>query len=180
MRSFFGISGGNSTDFQFRSGFCAKRFTNFQARCKILKITVINGPNLNMLGMRDRSHYGGMTLEELNAYVREYCAARGVETEFLQSNFEGEIVGWIQRADCDAMILNAGAYTHYSYAIRDAIECRSFPVAEVHLSDIHSREPFRHVSVLEPVCAVQIAGKKERSYTEAVDFLISELGETLK
>ena len=137
-----------------------------------MKITVINGPNLNMLGKRDKSHYGDLTLDELNAYVREYCAARGAETEFLQSNYEGEIVGWIQTADCDGMILNAGAYTHYSYAIRDAIECRRFPVAEVHLSDIHAREPFRRVSVLEPVCAVQIAGKKEKSYTEAADFLI--------
>ena len=138
-----------------------------------MKITVINGPNLNMLGRRDRSHYGDMTLAELEDFVRDYCAERGIETEFLQSNCEGEIVGWIQSAACDGMILNAGAYTHYSYAIRDAIECRNFPVAEVHLSDIHSREPFRRISVLEPVCAVQIAGKRERSYTEAVDFLIS-------
>ena len=80
-----------------------------------MKITIINGPNLNMLGMRDRSHYGGMTLGELNAYVGDYCAARGVETEFLQSNFEGEIVGWIQHADCDAMILNPlGLHPHVS------------------------------------------------------------------
>lgn len=145
-----------------------------------MKFTVINGPNLNMLGRRDPAQYGTLTLDELVAHVRRYCRGRGVETVFLQSNSEGQIVTWIQEADCDGMILNAGAYTHTSYAIRDAIECRDFPVVETHLSDIHAREPFRRISVIRDVCAAQVCGRREESYTEAADILIKLLSENTK
>ena len=142
-----------------------------------MKVLILNGPNLNMLGKRDPAHYGTLTYDALVEYIRRYCRARGLDTEFLQSNSEGQLVTWIQEADCDGMILNAGAYTHYSYAIRDAIECVPYPVVETHLSDIGSREPVRRISVLSDVCIAQVSGKKQDSYTEAAELLIRYLKE---
>jgi len=132
----------------------------------VSKILVIHGPNLNLLGQREPQIYGAMTLEEINNRLREYAAAKGAELEIVQSNHEGEIIDALQRARswADGIVINAGAYTHYSYAIRDAIAASGVRTVEVHLSNIHAREPFRHISVIAPVCWGQIAGFGWRSY----------------
>lgn len=134
-----------------------------------MKFLVINGPNLNMLGKRDKTLYGRLTLEELNKYISDYCASLGDEAEFFQSNCEGEIIGALQAASADAILLNAGAYTHYSYAIRDAVECIGIPVAEVHLSDTDKREDFRKFSVLSGVVKFAVKGLKQDSYIAAIN-----------
>jgi len=136
-----------------------------------MKILVINGVNLHMLGRRKAEHYGAMTLAQLEDMVRDHAIKQGVDTEFFQSNCEGALVDKITQNECDAIVLNAGAYTHYSYAIADAIECCGKPVVEVHLSDVENREEFRKISVLTPVCVARFFGKKEKSYFEAIDFL---------
>jgi 3-dehydroquinate dehydratase-2 len=141
-----------------------------------MRFLIINGPSLNMLGRRDSAHYGSMTLEQLNAFIGEYCAKNGDSCEFFQSSCEGQIIDKLHAADCDAILLNAGAYTHYSYAIRDAIECISVPVAEVHLSDTDEREDFRKVSVIRDVVKFTVKGLKHESYLEA----IRRFKETLK
>lgn len=137
-----------------------------------MKVLVINGVNLHMLGKRKAEHYGTMTLEDLQNAVKNYADGKNIETEFFQSNCEGRLVDKITQNDADAIILNAGAYTHYSYAIADAVECCGKPVAEVHLSDVENREDFRKISVLTPVCAARFYGKKEKSYFEALDWLV--------
>ena len=141
-----------------------------------MKILVINGPNLNMLGKRNPEHYGTRTLSDIEKDVKEYALSKGAETEFFQSACEGEIVNRLNMAygSVDGVIINAGAYTHYSYAIRDALEILEVPKIEVHLSDIHSREEFRRVSVIEPVCHKQIAGFGEKGYIMAVDVILGE------
>ncbi len=136
-----------------------------------MKILVINGANLNMLGRRDPRHYGDFTLSELEKTVKDYADGKNVAVKFFQSNHEGDLVDKLQQSDCDAVILNAGAYSHYSYALRDCIECLGKPVAEVHLSDIYARESFRHNDVLAEVCARVICGKGIDGYLEALDFL---------
>ncbi len=143
---------------------------------KTMKILIINGPNLNMLGKRNPKHYGTETLKDIEKMIEKYAAERGVETEFFQSAYEGAIVEKLNEAyfSADGVIINAGAYTHYSYAIRDAIEILTVPVIEVHLSDIHAREAFRNVSVIEPVCKKQIAGHGSKGYIMAVDALLGE------
>lgn len=140
-----------------------------------MKILVINGVNLGSLGKRNPEHYGTLTLDGLNALVRDYCQAKGVDTEFFHSNCEGCIVDAIEQTDADAIMINAGAYTHYSYAIRDALECKSVLKAEVHLSDINNREPFRKTRVFEAVVDGFFCGKKEKSYFEAVDFITERI-----
>ncbi len=139
-----------------------------------MKILVLNGVNLNMLGKRSAAHYGTFTLAELNKKIAEHFAGSDICLDFKQTNHEGEIVETLQRAAerYNGVVLNAGAYTHYSYAIRDAIECAGLSVTEVHLSDISTREPFRKVSVLEDVCCARFYGKKEGSYIEAINWLI--------
>jgi 3-dehydroquinate dehydratase-2 len=134
-----------------------------------LLITVINGPNLNMLGAREPDKYGLATLEEINKLVRETADELGVTCEFFQSNSEGELVSAIQRAGrSDGIILNAGAYTHYSIAIRDAIAAIAAPVVEVHISNVHAREEFRRISVIAPVCRGVISGFGPNSYVLAL------------
>ena len=125
-----------------------------------MKILVINGPNLNLLGIREPEIYGDETLEDLMEYVRDYCKPRNVEVDFFQSNHEGALVDRIQQANhqYDYIIFNAAAFTHYSIAIRDAIAAIDVPVIEVHISNIHQREEFRHTSVLAPVAMGQICG----------------------
>ena len=137
-----------------------------------MKILLLNGVNLNMLGKRDSRYYGTDTLSELEGKVREYAAKFGVQVTCKQSNIEGELVNILQQSDCDAVIFNAGAYSHYSYALYDCIECIDQPVVEVHLSNIYEREPFRHVDVLESVCATRFYGNGVRSYLDAVDFIL--------
>jgi 3-dehydroquinate dehydratase-2 len=133
------------------------------------KIVIINGPNLNMLGEREPGVYGEETLEGINEWLTAEAAALGLELEFFQSNVEGEIVTAVQEAgDADGIVLNAGAYTHYSIAIRDAVAAVRAPVVEVHLSNVYAREDFRHVSVIGPVCKGSIAGFGRGSYLLAL------------
>ncbi len=135
------------------------------------KIYVLNGPNLNALGMREVGIYGSDTLDSINAEIAERAAARGLECVFFQSNSEGALIDEIQLAHRkgDGIILNAGAYTHYSYALRDAIATVRMPCIEVHMSNVAAREEFRHTSVIGPVCAGTIAGFGKLSYLLAVD-----------
>lgn len=138
-----------------------------------MKLQVINGVNLNLLGEREPGFYGNKTLSDINAEIAAFCKSRGVEVEFYQSNIEGEICEKIQTAKCDGIILNAGAYSHYSIAIRDAITASRKKVVEVHISNVFAREEFRHTSVIAPVCAGLITGFKEKSYLLAVEsFLV--------
>ncbi len=138
-----------------------------------MKLQVINGVNLNLLGEREPGVYGNKTLSDINAEIAAFCKSRGVEVDFYQSNIEGEICEKIQSAKCDGIILNAGAYSHYSIAIRDAITASRKKVVEVHISNVFSREEFRHTSVIAPVCAGLITGFKEKSYLLAVEsFLV--------
>lgn len=139
-----------------------------------MNILVINGPNLNLLGRREPEIYGCGSYEDLCAFLRDYAKERHCGLEILQTNHEGTIIDWLQDRweSVDAFILNPGAFTHYSYAIRDAIKAVPRPVVEVHLSDLSQREPFRRVSVLKDVCAHQIMGKGFQSYSEAIDWLM--------
>lgn len=134
------------------------------------KVLIINGPNLNMLGIREKSIYGADTLDSINAEIKAYGDELNIECDFFQSNCEGEIITKIHSvlAEYDGCIINAGAYTHYSYAIRDAIACVNKPFIEVHMSDVMAREEFRHVSVIREVCKDVIAGFGKKSYTMAL------------
>ena len=125
-----------------------------------MKIVVIQGPNLNMLGVREQNIYGPMKLEQIHAQMQEAASQNGVEIEFFQSNLEGELVDKIQECygDADGIIINAAAYTHTSIAIRDAIAAVSMPTIEVHISNIYRREDFRQKNLIAPVCASSIIG----------------------
>lgn len=138
------------------------------------KYLVINGVNLNMLGVREPNIYGTNTLESLEANIRNKAAELGVETDFFQSNFEGEIVEKIHAAmnNYDGIIINPGAFTHYSYAIRDAIAAVSIDTVEVHISNIYTREEFRHTSVTAPECIGQISGLGFKGYELALEALV--------
>ena len=144
-----------------------------------MKILVINGPNLNMLGKRNPKIYGTKTLSDIEKDIASYAKEKGIDTEFFQSACEGEIVNKLNMAydNADGVIINAGAYTHYSYAIRDALEILEVPKIEVHLSDIHAREAFRNISVIEEVCTFQIAGFGDKGYIMAVDKILEILSE---
>ena len=144
----------------------------------VKRILVLNGPNLNLLGTREPEIYGRTTLNDINEILRERAKVAGVdEIDFLQSNFEGELVEAIQKARgrYDYILLNAGALTHYSVALRDAIAAVPVPVIELHLSNIHRREEFRHTSVIAPVVVGQICGFGVDSYTAALDSAIRKL-----
>lgn len=125
-----------------------------------MKIVVIQGPNLNMLGIREQNIYGPMKLEQIHEQMKEVATQNGVEIEFFQSNLEGEIVDKIQECygDAQGIIINAAAYTHTSIAIRDAISAVSLPAIEVHISNIHRREEFREKNMIAPVCTSSIVG----------------------
>jgi len=138
-----------------------------------MKIFIINGPNLNMLGKREPEHYGSQTLDDMNEEIKTQAKSLGIETEFFQSNTEGEIINYLHNAKADGIILNAGAFTHYSYAIHDAVKSIDIPVIEVHLSNIHKREEFRHKSVLAGACAGQISGFGKYSYILALQYFNS-------
>lgn len=140
-----------------------------------MKILVINGPNLNMLGIREPKIYGSGTYEALAEKIKSHCAERGAEVKIFQSNHEGDIVDEIQRAygNVDAIVINPAAYTHTSVAIADALKAVSIPAVEVHISDVNSREDFRKISFVRDICLKTISGHGFDGYTEAIDYLIS-------
>lgn len=146
-----------------------------------MKFLIINGVNLNLTGLREKSVYGTRSLEEINRRISESCAREGDETEFFQSNGEGEICDKLHEAfltrSVDGIVLNAGAFSHYSYAVRDAIAAIDIPVAEVHMSNIAAREDFRRRSVLSEVCAGVVFGFGEASYLAAIAGLKQALSE---
>jgi 3-dehydroquinate dehydratase-2 len=145
---------------------------------KNIKIIVINGPNLNLLGTREKSIYGEKTLDEINFQVSEHALKKSAEIIFFQSNIEGEIIDFIQKnRNCNGLVINPGAYTHTSIAIRDAISGVAIPSVEVHISNIHSREEFRKNSYIAPVCIGQISGFGIYSYILGLDAIINYLEE---
>ena len=143
-----------------------------------MKILVINGPNINFLGIREKHIYGSDNYDSLLSSIDEYAKERNVDFECFQSNCEGEIIDKIQEAylkGVDGIVINPGAYTHYSIAIRDALASVDVPKIEVHISNVHAREEFRHVSVTAPVCTAQITGLGLYCYKCAIDAVINIL-----
>ncbi|MBA7528043.1 3-dehydroquinate dehydratase [subsurface metagenome] len=140
------------------------------------RVVVIHGPNLNMLGKREVGIYGGKSMEDINSEVAAEAQNLKVTVEFYQTNSEGELVTFIQqcRDTADGILLNAGAYTHYSIAVRDAIGAAQVPTVEVHISNIYKREQFRHTSVIAPVCIGQICGFGSQGYILALRALMEE------
>lgn len=140
-----------------------------------MKILFLNGPNLNLLGQREPQIYGQTTLADLEAMVRQQATVRSATMDFRQTNLEGELVSWIQEAKgtFDVIVLNAAAYTHTSIALRDAIAATGVPTIEIHLSNIHAREEFRHKSLIAGVCKGQIAGFGANSYILGLEAAIN-------
>ena len=143
------------------------------------RVEIMHGVNLDQLGRRDPSHYGGLTLDELEVKITGDAREFGLEVRFFQTNHEGKFVEHLHRLDglADAIVLNPGAWTHYSYAIRDALELTRLPAVEVHLSDVDSREPWRRHSVISDLCVTKIAGKGPAGYRYALERLQTELAE---
>jgi 3-dehydroquinate dehydratase-2 len=141
------------------------------------RIEVMHGVNLDQLGRRDPAHYGGETLEQLEMRISKAAAELGLEVRFFQTNHEGAFVEHLHRLEglADAVVLNPGAWTHYSYAIRDALELTGLPAVEVHLSDVGAREPWRRESVIRDLCLASIAGRGPAGYREALERLRGEL-----
>lgn len=140
-----------------------------------MRILFLNGPNLNLLGQREPDVYGRLTLAEIEARAQERARHHGATAEFRQTNLEGELVTWIQeaRGRFEVIVLNAAAYTHTSVALRDAIVAAGVPTIEIHLSNVHAREEFRHRSLIAPVCCGQICGFGPDTYVLAVDAAIN-------
>jgi len=140
-----------------------------------MKILFLNGPNLNLLGQREPQVYGKTTLADIEAMVRKQATARGATVDFRQTNLEGELVSWVQGAKgtFEVIVLNAAAYTHTSIALRDAIAATGVPAIEIHLSNIHAREEFRHKSLIAGVCKGQIAGFGANSYVLGLEAAVN-------
>ncbi len=137
----------------------------------MIRVSLIHGPNLNLLGIREREIYGGDSFDEINRRIKTHASEIGIDVRIFQSNHEGEIIDAIQEAKswADAIIINPAAFTHYSYAIRDALTAVRLPAIEVHLSNVYAREEFRHKSVIVPACVGQIAGFGPFSYQLALE-----------
>lgn len=137
------------------------------------KILVLLGPNLNMVGVREKGIYGSEDASSIEEQIKSYAQSNGFKADVFQSNHEGDLIDKIHSAkdNYNGAVINAGALTHYSYALRDAIACIKIPFVEVHMSNIHSREEFRHTSVIAPVCVGQIAGFGKNSYFLAINAL---------
>ncbi len=142
-----------------------------------MKVLILNGPNLNMLGAREPEIYGTETLDDIKGRCLEQAQGLSVQIDFRQSNHEGELVGWIQesRGQIDGLIINAAAYTHTSVAIHDALKVLDVPIIEVHISDPKAREPFRHHSYIEPLAMSVISGHGAKGYEMALDQLVHSL-----
>lgn len=142
-----------------------------------MKILIIHGPNLNMLGLRDKTQYGTATLEEINKMLSDVAKKQNIELLFFQSNHEGGLIDFIQehRNDANGILINPAALTHYSYSLRDALVDTKLPIVEVHLSDITKREDFRKVDVLDGVVIKRIMGMKEKSYILGLETLITHI-----
>ena len=141
-----------------------------------MKALVLHGPNLNLLGRREPHIYGALTLSEVDRLIRSHARLRGIRVESRQSNVEGQHIDWLQRAEgegFDGVVFNPGAFTHYSIALRDAVAAIAVPVVEVHLSNIHAREPFRHASVIAAAARGQISGFGPDSYCPGLDALVA-------
>lgn len=141
------------------------------------RIEVMHGVNLDQLGRRDPTHYGSLTLTELELAISKTASGLGLRTRFFQTNHEGEFVEHLHGLDglADGIVLNPGAWTHYSYAIRDALELTHLPAVEIHLSDVDAREPFRRESVLRDLCIARVSGQGSDGYTEALTRLREEM-----
>ena len=141
------------------------------------RIEVMHGVNLDQLGRRDPTHYGGLTFEQLELQISDAARDLGLETRFFQTNHEGAFVEHLHRLEglADALVLNPGAWTHYSYAIRDALELTGLPAIEVHLSNVDAREPWRRHSVIRELCVGRVAGKGPDGYREALELLRARL-----
>ncbi len=143
-----------------------------------MKLYVLNGPNLNMLGIREPDHYGRTTYADLCDMISGYCKTRGIEAVLYQSNHEGDLVDKIQEAyfeGADGIVINPGAYTHTSIALLDAVKSTSLPCAEIHISKVEEREDFRQVSYIRAACIKTITGHGVQGYLEAIDFLSEHL-----
>lgn len=142
------------------------------------RIEVMHGVNLDQLGRRNPEHYGGLDFDELERRIGTWARELGLEARFFQTNHEGEFVEHLHRLDglADGIVMNPGAWTHYAYAIRDALELTGLPCIEVHLSDVMAREPFRHVSVIRDLCVETVSGQGPDGYRAALERLKEELG----
>ena len=147
-----------------------------------MKVLIINGPNLNMLGIREPDIYGRTTYADLCAVIEDHAKKTGVEVELYQSNHEGDLVDCIQKAyweHVDGIVINPGAYTHTSIALLDAVTTVRIPTAEVHISDVSKREAFRQTSYIRSACCFTVMGHGTDGYLEAIDYLIEQVGETI-
>lgn len=141
-----------------------------------MKIVIINGPNLNMLGIREPEHYGKEKYDDLSRRILRYCAERGIEADIYQSNHEGDLVDRIQAAyfdKTDGIVINPGAYTHTSVALLDALNAVKIPTVEVHISKVEERDDFRQISYIRAACVKTITGHGTDGYLEAIEFLIN-------
>lgn len=144
-----------------------------------MKLLVINGPNLNMLGIREPQHYGSRTYAQLCSMIEKHCEEKGIEVEIYQSNHEGDLVDKIQSAyeNADGIVINPAAYTHTSVALLDALKAVSLPAAEVHISDVDSREDFRRISYVRQACIKTVSGHGFEGYLEAIDIVSDYLNQ---
>ena len=144
-----------------------------------MKLLVINGPNLNMLGIREPQHYGSRTYAQLCGMIEKHCAKEGIEVEIYQSNHEGDLVDKIQSAyeNADGIVINPAAYTHTSVALLDALKAVSLPAVEVHISDVDSREDFRKISYVRQACIKTVSGHGFEGYLEAIDIVSDYLNQ---